>query len=105
MGMERLASLIGEKPEEKVSCFVVSNNPLEAIRLTTEVRNLSLSCEFDLSNKKFVKQIEKASKVADKALILGEDEIEKGLVTVKDLASGKQNSIQREELKENLLNS
>ena len=70
--------------------FVVSNNPLEAIKLTEELRAQGISCEFDLTNKKFVKQLEKASKVAKYALILGEDEIAQGKVTVKNLETSEQ---------------
>ena len=99
MGMERLASLIGEKSEDKIKGFVVSNNMSEAVKLTQELRANGISCEFDLTNKKFVKQIEKASKVAKFAIILGEDEITKNTVTVKDLESGSQTTIQRSELK------
>ena len=103
MGMERLASLLGEKQEEKLSCFVVSNKPTEAIKLTTEIRNLGLSCEFDLTNKKFVKQLEKASKVAQKALIICENELSNGTVTIKDLGSGEQTEVKRDVLAKTLL--
>ncbi len=60
MGMERLASLIGEKQDNKTQAFVVSNNPLEALKLTEELRAQGITCEFDLTNKKFVKQLEKS---------------------------------------------
>ena len=95
MGMERLASLIGDKCEEKLDGFVVCNNPIEAIKLTEEVRSKGCSCEFDLTNKKFVKQLEKASKVAKYALILGEDEIASGKVTVKNLETSEQKTVDR----------
>ena len=78
--------------------FVVSNNPLEAIKLTEELRAQGISCEFDLTNKKFVKQLEKASKVAKYALILGEDEIAQGKVTVKNLETSEQKLVNREEV-------
>ena len=39
----------------------------------------------DLTNKKFIKQLEKASKVAKYALIIGEDELAQNTVTVKNL--------------------
>ena len=95
MGMERLASLIGEKQDEKTIAFVVSNSPIEAIKLTEEVRRAGYTCEFDLTNKKFVKQLEKASKVAKYALILGEDEISSGKVTVKNLETSEQKVLDR----------
>lgn len=99
MGMERLASLIGQKEEERTTAFVVSNNTLEAIRLTEELRAEGISVEFDLTNKKFVKQLEKASKVAKFALILGEDEIAADKVTVKNLDTSEQKTVSREEAK------
>ena len=98
MGMERLASLLGEKDDERLTAYIVSNNTLEAIKLTEELRSKNITCEFDLTNKKFVKQLEKASKVAKYALILGEDELAKGEVTVKNLDSGEQKTVKRDKL-------
>ena len=98
MGMERLASLLGGRQEEKTLAFVVSNDSLEAIKLTEEVRSLGLTCEFDLTNKKFVKQLEKASKVAKYALILGEDELAQDNVTVKNLETSEQVLVARKDL-------
>ena len=95
MGMERLASLLGEKQDNKTMAFVVSNNSLEALKLAEEVRNSGYTCEFDLTNKKFVKQLEKASKVANYALILGEDEIAQNKVTVKNLETSEQKTLDR----------
>lgn len=98
MGMERLASLIGEKSEKKLNAFVVCNNPLEAVKLTEEMREQGISCEFDLTNKKFVKQLEKASKTAKFALILGEDEISSNQVTIKNLETAEQKTVLREDV-------
>ncbi len=103
MGMERLASLIGQKEAEKTTAFVVSNNTLEAIKLTEELRSQDVTAEFDLTNKKFVKQLEKASKVAKYALILGEDEISAGKVTVKNLDTSEQKTVAREDLLKEIL--
>ena len=96
MGMERLASLIGTKEETKTTAFVVSNNPAEAVKLAEELRNNRISCELDLSNKKFVKQIEKASKIAKFALILGEDEINNKQITIKNLDTSEQKTVSRD---------
>ena len=93
MGMERLASLIGDKEQEKILGFIVSNNTMEALNLAEKLRANNIPCEFDLTNKKFVKQLEKASKVAKFALILGEDEINQNTVTVKNLETSEQVSI------------
>ena len=103
MGMERLASLIGQKEAEITTAFVVSNNTLEAIKLTEELRGQNVTAEFDLTNKKFVIQLEKASKVAKYALILGEDELSAGKVTVKNLDTSEQKTVAREDLLKEIL--
>ena len=100
MGMERLASLIGNKNEDKTQAFVVCNNPIESIKLTTELRRKGISCEFDLTNKKFVKQLEKASKVAKYAIILGEDEIASNQLTVKNLETSEQQTVLRTDIEQ-----
>ena len=47
-----------------------------------------------MQNRKFAKQLEKASKVAKKAIILGEDEINQGYFSVKDLSTSTQEKIE-----------
>ncbi len=103
MGMERLASLIGQKEDEKLNAYIVCNNPLEAIKLTEEMRESGITCEFDLTNKKFVKQLEKASKLAKFALILCEDEIASNKVTIKNLDTSEQQTVARNEVLKNIL--
>ena len=71
------------------------NNPLEAVKFAEELRQQGINCEFDLTNKKFVKQLEKASKVARFALILGEDEIASNQVTIKNLETSEQKTVER----------
>ncbi len=98
MGMERLAALIENKEDKKTKAFVVSNNMTEALKLTESLRQNGITAEFDLTNKKFVKQLEKASKVAEYALILGEDEISQNKITVKNLATSEQKTIDCKEV-------
>ena len=98
MGMERLNSLLPERAEKKLTAYIVSNMPSEALKLAQELRNKGFDVEFDLSNKKFTKQLEKASKVAKFALILGEDEINAGTVSVKNLETSVQKTVKRNEL-------
>ena len=93
MGMERLYSLLEQKQEEKLTAYVVSNNTLEALKLVSSLREHNISCDFDMTNKKFTKQLEKASKIANYALILGEDEINAKQVSVKNLKTSTQNTI------------
>ena len=58
-----------------------------------------MSVEFEHGDKKFVKQLEKASKVAKYALILGEDEMLNHQVSIKNLATGKQIKVNRADCK------
>ena len=95
MGMERLISLLPEKESKKLDGYIVSNSSQEAFMLAEELRAQGLNVEFDLANKKFTKQLERASKVARYALILGEDEINNKSVSVKDLSTGNQKTVER----------
>ena len=103
MGMERLISLLKEKEPSKIDGFVVSNNTTEALKLAQELRLQGFNIEMDLSNKKFTKQLEKASKVANFALILGEDEINNNKVSVKNLVTGEQVTVDKGNIRQSLM--
>ncbi len=90
MGMERLNSLLPVIENKKLDAYIVSNSLAEAFELAELLRNAGKTVEIDLANKKFTKQLEKASKVANYALILGEDEIKAGKVSVKNLETSEQ---------------
>ncbi len=90
MGMERLATLLPESKEEKLDIYVVSSNKLEALKLTERLRALNYNVDFDMSGKKFAKQLEKAAKTAHFAMILGEDEINGEYFTLKNLETSVQ---------------
>ncbi len=90
LGVERLYSLIEKVEVQKPDYYIVSNNQKEALKLALKLRESGKSAEFDYGNRKFSKQLEKASKTAKKAIILGEDEINQGFYSVKDLSSSEQ---------------
>ena len=96
MGMERLISLLPEKESKKLDGYIVSNYPTDALIFAEELRNEGLNVEMDLSNKKFTKQLEKASKVAKYAFILGEDEVLNHQVSIKNLETGTQIKVDRQ---------
>lgn len=98
MGMERLNSLLPPVEPQKLDAYIVSNSSSDAFLLAEELRSAGKNVEFDLTNKKFTKQLEKAGKVADFALILGEDEIKSGTVSVKDLKTSEQITVKRSEV-------
>ena len=87
---------------EKLDGYIVSNSSAEAFALAEELRNQGLTVEFDLQSKKFTKQLEKASKIANYAIILGEDEIKAGKVSVKNLSTSEQKMIDRYDIKKHI---
>ena len=92
-GMERVISLLPPLEFKQLKAFIVTNNIKQAFELTGKLRKEGISCDFDLANRKFQKQIEKASKIAQFAVILGEDEISSGFYTLKNMATGEQQKI------------
>ena len=98
MGMERLNALLPSVEPAKLDAYIVSNSPSDAFEFAEELRNQGKCVEFDLANKKFVKQLEKAAKVANFALILGEDEIKNNTVSVKNLNTSEQTTVARDKV-------
>ena len=95
MGMERLNSLLPDVEDNKLDIFVVSSSSTEAFKVVNELRAAGLSTDFDLACKKFGKQIEKASKVASRAVIVCEDEIVNNTVSIKDFSTSEQKTVSR----------
>ena len=98
MGMERLYSLISNIEKEKLDAYVVSTDKIESLKLVKLLRDANISVDFDFNAKKFTKQMEKASKVAKFAIILGEDEINSGMVSIKNLVTSEQTKIDRNDV-------
>ena len=84
--------------EEKLDYFVVSNLQDKAMETVQYLRDLGKSCDFDFQNRKFGKQLEKAGKTAKAAVIIGEDELQGGYYTVKNLETGEQKKVQKTDL-------
>lgn len=93
MGVERLYSLIDKQQMPKLDYYIVSTSSKDAFKLAQKLRRQGKKVELDLAGKKFTKQLEKASKCANYALILGEDEIKEGFFSVKNLNDGTQKKI------------
>lgn len=90
LGVERLYGLIEKIEEEKLDYFVVSKFSDTAINLTLKLRQKGYKADFDMQGRKFAKQLEKASKIAKKAVIIAEEELEGNFYTVKNLETGEQ---------------
>jgi histidyl-tRNA synthetase len=90
-----------EKQPAKLDAFVapmgVAQNPA-ALKLARELRQAGLTIEVGDGNFRLKKSFEAADKLARKMVIVGEDEVNSGLFTVKNFAAGEQEKISREDL-------
>jgi len=93
LGVERLYELVEKQEDNKLDYFVVSNLTDKAVKTVQYLRDKGYSADFDFQNRKFGKQFEKAGKTAKNAVIIGEDEINGGYYTVKNLITGEQKQI------------
>jgi histidyl-tRNA synthetase len=69
-----------------------------ALVLARELRRAGLSIELGDGSFRLKKSFETADKVARRIVILGEDEVQSGILTVKDFATGTQSKVPRTEL-------
>jgi histidyl-tRNA synthetase len=96
-----LQAQAGETTEKKLDVFIapmgVARNA-EALRLAQELRRAGLSVEVGDGFFRLKKSFEAADKLARRMIILGEDEVASGILTVKDFAAGEQTKVPRGEL-------
>ncbi len=69
-----------------------------ALVLARELRRAGLSVELGDGSFRLKKSFETADKMARRIVILGEDELQSGILTVKDFATGTQSKVSRAEL-------
>lgn len=69
-----------------------------ALKLARELRRDGLLIELGEGSFRLKKSFDAAEKTARRIIILGEDELQSGILTVKDFASGVQTKVPREEL-------
>ena len=71
----------------------------EAISLATELRKKGMKVEMDLMRRSIQKSLQYADKKGvKKVIILGEDEWKKGTISIKDMETGEQKEVKKEEL-------
>lgn len=107
MGKERLLMLMSEnghdfggiyKPDYFVA-FVSDEARLYAINLVNALRNSGKSAIIDVCERKIKSQMKLADKVDAKySIIIGEDEINSNKLTIKDMTTGNQIKVDRNEL-------
>lgn len=91
LGAERLISLLKTQIESSLDVFIVSDFPKKAILLADLLRDSNIKTEYSFSKTKFGKQLDKANKANAKfAIIIGQEEVEKDVYTIKNLKTGDQ---------------
>ena len=106
IGIDRLVYALMQKKEFKVKqskpvviCVFNNNSMKEYINVQTLLRKAGISAEIYPGESKLKKQMEYANKIKSPAVILyGEDEIKSGKPTLRNLNSGKEQSIKINEL-------
>lgn len=69
-----------------------------ALKLARELRRDGLRVELGDGSFRLKKSFEAGDKLARRIVLLGEDELRSGILTVKDFASGEQTKVPREQL-------
>ncbi len=104
-GIERLAMMLGElpPPPRPVAILPVGEAAATpALRLSAELREAGFAVELGYSGN-LGKRMKRADRLkASVALILGEDELKRGVVTLRDLDSGAQEEVALGALKDRL---
>ncbi len=106
IGIDRLVYALMQKKEFKVKqtkpiviCVFDKNSMREYINLQTIIRKEGISVEIYPGVSKLKKQMEYANKINSPAVILyGENEIKSGKITLRNLSSGKEQSIEIKEI-------
>jgi histidyl-tRNA synthetase len=111
IGVDRLIVAMQQKklleinPPPLVVIANMDNNQLsEYLKMADELRDVGIACEVSYGSKNLAKQLKYCDrKKANIVVIAGDSEIENGVVSIKDLAAGKELSkkiTEREEWKE-----
>ena len=106
-GIERLLDALKEEnitlvDKDSVDCFIAPASPNEkefALALTASLRMLGIKCEMDLLSKSIKNNFKQAEKFNSKLIIIvGEDEIKKNYLTIKNLSTKEEFKVKNEEV-------
>src|SRR6185312_688521 len=96
-----LQAQAADAEQTKLDAFVapigVAQNAA-ALALARELRRAGLSIEVGDGGFRLKKSFEAADKLARRMVIVGEDEVSSGILTVKDFSAGEQTKVARSEL-------
>ena len=98
IGMERVALLLGAPPERAATCAMLIPLGEPALRrcltLAHELRGAGVATEVAYGGRKLRAELERANRLrVPHVLILGDDELAAGVVTLRDMTTGDQRTI------------
>ncbi len=103
-GVERLLLTAHPAPAKKQPAIVYlislgEESKLISLKIMSDLRRAGIACDTDYENRSLKAAMRKANdNQAGYVLIIGEDEIKKGVVTLKDMGSGEQKEVSRDDL-------
>jgi len=109
LSIERLLAAIDAEnialPIEKgLDCYIVALGDRakeRSVSLLQEMRKAGISADKDYENKKMKAQLKQADRLQAKfVIIIGDEELEKGVANVKNMATGEQDAVAFERLAE-----
>jgi histidyl-tRNA synthetase len=111
LGLERLAIILEEtfgpmEPERPAAYLIAMGDEAkrQILPLARDLRRDGVRCEIGVSGGGFGKQFKAADRRGARfAVVLGEDEIARGIVSVKELSTGEQKEVARADLAGHLL--
>jgi histidyl-tRNA synthetase len=97
IGFDRVMVSVGEKIwmpfKPHVSVIFTPQARKHGLAVARELRESGIVCSIDLMDRGFSAQMKSAGKLNDYAVIIGEEEVKSGLVTLKNLHGGDQQTI------------
>ncbi|MFH0966453.1 MAG: histidine--tRNA ligase [Methanobacteriota archaeon] len=97
IGFDRVMVSIGEDIwmpfQPQVTIIFTPQARMRGLTVAKKLREAGIICGIDLMGRGFSAQMKSAGKVADYAVIIGEEEVKSGLVTLKNLDDGSQQTI------------
>jgi histidyl-tRNA synthetase len=97
IGFDRVMVALGPdmilKQSPRIMMVCTDDGRNQSLQVADELRRNGIITESDLTGRSFSAQIKAAGKNADYAIIIGREEAESGLVTLKDLKAGTQISL------------
>lgn len=111
-GFDRLMNALmhdkkDEKPVPTIEVFVApisDSTRNKSFQIAQQLRKAGIPTEVDLARKKFKKLLSYADRLgANKVILVGERDLKEGNVTIKDMGTGKQDSVQADKVLEHIL--